>query len=252
MRLVVLLFIFTTYFSFSLDKTSFKLNVSYDGVSTFLEAGYSDSTTNVYDENYENDLPPFPPPQGIIPTFRIIREYEGREDELIFTDIDLRAKPIQNDTIIDYAFELLGNREQGKDFRLTVPIGDLDQRIKEIRVVDNITGGTLVDSNIVNGVPLVIDNIFIETYTISVRFIQTETSVSNTAEDNGFYYSNGIIYNEGNNADRVAVYGLNGTKQIEVKGSNSSFNVNSLGRGVYFAYIYYNDNVVGKLKIVKL
>jgi hypothetical protein len=175
MRLVVLLFIFTTYFSFSLDKTSFKLNVSYDGVSTFLEAGYSDSTTNVYDENYENDLPPFPPPQGIIPTFRIIREYEGREDELIFTDIDLRAKPIQNDTIIDYAFELLGNREQGKDFRLTVPIGDLDQRIKEIRVVDNITGGTLVDSNIVNGVPLVIDNIFIETYTISVRFIQTET-----------------------------------------------------------------------------
>lgn len=252
MRLVLLLFIVSTYMAASLEKVSFKLNVNYDGVSSFLEAGYSDSTTNVFDEGYENDLPPFPPPQGIIPTFRIIREYEGRDDELIFTDIDLRAKPFQNDTIIDYLFHPLGNREKGKNFTLTVPIGDLDKRIKEIRVVDNVTFGTLLDTNIINGVPVEIDNEFIERFTISVRYVQTETSVASFDEDDRFYYSNGNIYSDTQNADRVVVYGLNGTKEFELEGRGNSFDISELGRGVYFAYIYYNHNVVSKLKIVKL
>lgn len=252
MRLVVLLFIITTYMASSLEKVSFKLNVSYDGVSSFLEAGYSDSTTNVFDEGYENDLPPFPPPQGIIPTFRIIREYEGRDDELIFTDIDLRAKPIQNDTIIDYLFHPLGNREEGKKFILTVPIGDLDKRIKEIRVVDNVTFGTLLDTNIINGVPVEIDNEFIERFTISVRYIQTETSVASFDEGGSFYYYNGVIYSEAQNANRVVVYGLDGNKHMAIEKESNSFDISALGNGVYFAYIYYNDNVVGKLKIVKL
>ena len=252
MRLVVLLLVFTTYIATSLDKVSFKLNVSYDGVSSFIEAGYSDSTTNVYDEGYENDLPPFPPPQGVIPTYRIIREYEGRDDELIFTDIDLRAKPIQNDTTINYDFELLGNREAGKDFSLTVPIGSLDNRIKEIRVIDKITAGNLVDSNIVDGVPLVIDNAFIETFTISVRYVQTETSVTSADISSSFYYSDGFIYSDTQTTNKVDIYGLDGSKHLSLEKQSNSFDISTLGRGVYFAYIYYNQNVVGKLKIVKL
>ncbi len=252
MKTIFLLFIFGSSFAFGLDKTSFKLNIQYDGITYFLEAGYSDSTSLNYDEGYENDLPPFAPPQGIIPTYRIMRVYEDRADELIYTDIDLRATPQANDTIINYTLDLLGNREQGKELILTVPVGTLDDKIKEIRVTDKLSEGGQVDENIINGVPFKIENDFLERFDISVRYVKKETSVDNNAYARDIYYSEDIIYNRANNANRVAIYSLNGTNVLEIANHNGDFNVNTLESGVYFAYIYSNDLVVSKLKIVKL
>jgi len=239
-------------YSYGLDKTSFKLNVKYDGDSYFLEAGYSDSTTLKYDEEYENDLPPFPPPSGIFPSYRIFREYEDRADELINTDIDLRAEPIANDTIIEYKLDILGSREENKDFSLQVPAGLLDDRITEIRVLDDVTTGDIINEDISDGALFEINNRFVPGFYIRVRFEKSESSVVNSDRNDEIYYLDGIVYSGNKNTDKVAVYRLDGTKQLELNGNQNSYDVSQLGRGVYFAYIYSGNNVVSMLKIVKL
>jgi len=252
MRLIFLIIFLCASYSYGLDKTSFKINVTYDGASSFLEAGYSDSTTLKFDEEYENDLPPFPPPSGIVPTYRIFREYEDREDELIYTDIDLRAEPAAADTTIDFIMFILGNREEDKEFTFQVPIGSLDSRVKEIRVIDALTTGTIINKDISDGAEFEIDNRFIKDFIIRARFEKNKSSVTNSDLSDNIYYHQGFLYNDVIKCDRVAVYSLNGVKQIDIDGNKSIYDLSTLGRGLYIVYIYSGNNVVSKLKIVKL
>jgi hypothetical protein len=118
--------------------------------------------------------------------------------------------------------------------------------------LDDVTEGNIIDEVISDGALFEIDNRFISGFIIKVRFEKTGTSVVNNVRDEGIYYFEGIVYNNNKNCDRVAVYSLDGTKQLDMSGKQSNYDISKLGRGVYFAYIYSGNNVVSMLKIVKL
>ncbi len=242
---------FSTTSVLAVDFTQFTLNVNYDGTATLLRAGYSDSTTVYYDDKYEKDLPSFPPFEGIMPGFRIIRQYDGLPDELIFTDVDYRERPTSNLDTVEYQLDILGNREEGKDFYFFVPKGTKSKEVVEVRIVDAIDG-TLVDSNIVNGQTFYVKNRFIQNFKVRVVYLQSPTSVVKQIEDNSIYYSNGKINLTNRLYQKYELYDLTGNLIRENGYIGSTIDIQNVQSGVYFAYIYESDLVIRMLKIIKL
>lgn len=230
----------------------FTLNVNYDDAATFVKAGYSDVTTDDYDEKYEQDYPPFPPPSGIIlPAFRINRNYPDGSNELIYSQMDYRFTP-ERDTTIDYSLDILGTRDEGRSFYIEAPINAISNNIRSIRILDKPLNGKLIDSNIVNGKRLFIDNRFISNFIVRVSYDISTNSVENNINDRQIYFSNNIIYNNSKNADRFEIYNENGQRIVSDKFIMNTYNIDYIKRGIYFIYIYDNDVVIRMLKIVKL
>ena len=251
-KLVLLLIVGITYTTFSLDFTQFTLNVNYDGDSFILKAGYSDSTTIYYDEGYEKDIPSFPPPGGIIPGFRIIRQFDDLPDELIYSDSDYREVPENEIDTVEYRLEILGNREEGKDFYFVVPQGSKSKEVVEIRVVDIASKGNQIDSNIVDGNRLYVKNRFLEDFFIRAVYRKNPTSIVRNVEPNTIYYSNGIIKLDDKKYEKFELYNLAGNKIRENRYIENTIDINDIQNGVYFAYIYESDFVIRMIKIVKL
>lgn len=236
----------------AIEFTQFTLNVNYDGSGTLLKAGYSDSTTLFFDEKYEKDIPPFPPPQSIIPGFRIIRKYKDFPDELIFTDADYREKPTRNVDTVQYQLDILGSREEGKDFYFYVPNGTRSKEVVSVRIIDGVSGGKLLDSNIIDGKRLYVKNRFIENFFVQVVYSQNPTSVVKPVNDNSIYYSDGIINMSNKIYKKYQLYDLTGNLISENGYIGNQINIQNVQSGVYFAYIYESDLVIRMLKIIKL
>lgn len=249
--ILILLLCFTAS-SFALEFTEFTLNVNYDGNSFLLKAGYSDSTTVFYDEKYEKDIPSFPPPGGIIPGFRIIRQYEDLPDELIYSDSDYRERPLKTLDTVQLQLDLLGNREEGKDFYFFVPKGTKSKEIVEVRIIDQASKGLQVDSNIVDGQRLYVKNRFLQNFFVKVVYNQAPTSLVRQVEDNSIYYSEGIINLNNKIYQKYQLYDLTGNLISENGYIGNQINIQNLQSGVYFAYIYESDLVIRMLKIIKL
>lgn len=230
------------------NKVDFEIAVGYDGAVTRLTAGYSDSTTINYDADYEDDLPPFSPPQGITPTFRINREYENGSNELIYSYRDYRAVPVVD--TIDYQLDILGTREEGKEFYFVIPLSSISKGVEEVRIIDNTLEGKLIDSNIIDGNRLKVTNRFINSFTIRVKYKLVQTSVE-FPENIDVYYSEGTIHCDNRNY-QIEIYGQTGQKFVSKNGLYNTFDVSNLPNGIYFAYIYDGDVVIKMLKIVKL
>lgn len=250
-KLVLILILTIASSAIALDFTQFTLNVNYDGIPTLLKAGYSDSTTIYYDAKYEKDLPSFPPPEGIIPAFRILRQYEGLPDELIYTDADYRGKPTKNLDTVEYQLDYLGNREEGKDFYFFVPQGTKSAEVVEIRIVDAVSG-KLIDSNIVNGQRLYVNNRFIEDFFVRVVYQQSPTSIIKSVDDISIFYSKGVINTSNIIYQKYELYDLTGNLIRENGYIGNSIDIQNVQSGVYFAYIYESDLVIRMLKIIKL
>ena len=236
----------------AVEFTQFTLNVNYDGSGTLLKAGYSDSTTIYYDKNFEKDLPSFPPPEGIIPGFRILRQYENLPDELIYSDTDYREKPTKSLDTVQYQLDILGNREEGKDFYFFVPKGTKSNEVMEIRIIDRASEGVIVDSNIVGGQRLYVKNRFLQDFFVRVVYKQTPTSVVREVEDNSIYYSDGVINLDNKMYQKYQLYDLTGNIIRENGYIGNHINIQNVQSGVYFAYIYESDLVIRMLKIIKL
>ncbi|PKL80741.1 MAG: hypothetical protein CVV25_03300 [Ignavibacteriae bacterium HGW-Ignavibacteriae-4] len=251
-KLVLILFLCITASTFSLDFTQFTLNVNYDGNGTILKAGYSDSTTKYFDVKYEKDLPSFPPPEGIVPGFRILRKYEDLPDELIYTDSDYRETPTENISNVQYQLDILGKREDGKDFYFFVPKGTKSEKVTEVRIIDGITMGDLIDTNIIDGQRFYVKNRFIENFFVKVTYNQDPTSVVEPVTDNSIYYAAGIINISNKIYQKFQLYDLTGNIIKENGYIGNQINIQNLQSGVYFAYIYESDLVIRMLKIIKL
>jgi hypothetical protein len=252
MKKIILILLVSVFSStLALDFTDFTLHVNYDGNATLLKAGYSDSTTLYYDSAYEKDIPSFPPPEGIIPGFRILRQYDDLPDELIYSDADYRETPTANLDTVEYQLDILGKREDGKDFYFFVPQGSKSKEVVEVRIVDAIDG-TLIDSNIVNGERFYVTNRFIEDFVVRVVYNQSPTSVIKPVKDNSIYYSEGIINVSNTLYQKYQLYDLSGNLIRENGYIGNSIDIQNVQSGVYFAYIYESDLVIRMLKIVKL
>jgi hypothetical protein len=247
-----MLFLCFTTSTYAVDFTQFTLNVNYDGNAFLLKAGYSDSTTTFFDEKYEKDIPSFPPPGGIIPGFRIYRQYEDLPDELIYTDSDYREKPTKNLDTVMLQLDILGKREEGKDFYFFVPKGTKSQEVIEVSILDGVTNGDLIDSNIVTGQRLYVSNRFIENFFVRVVYRQPQSSVILNVEDNSIYYSNGRINISNQIYQKFQLFDLSGNLIKENGYLGNEINIQNIQSGVYFAYIYESDLVIRMLKIIKL
>jgi len=246
--IVIFLFMFGFYIAEAENKLDFELVVAYEGDVTRLTAGYSDSTTNNFDEEYEDDLPPFTPPNGILAAFRINREFEDGSSELIFSYKDYREVPTEIDTV-DYILDVLGTREEGKEFYFAVPQSGLSDKIKEIRIIDRVSG-TIIDSNIRDGIRFHVSNRFINNFIVRVKYEKVETSIE-IIDDESVFYSNGVIYSDNNNRV-LELFDVNGQKYIDRVRINKTFDIEFLPNGIYFAYIYDDKFAIKLLKIVKL
>lgn len=251
-KLILILILSFTASTFAVDFTQFTLNVNYDGKASLLKAGYSDSTTTFFDEKYEKDLPSFPPPEGIIPGFRILRKYNDLPDELIYSDSDYRARPSTELDTVMLQLDILGKREDGKEFYFFVPKGTKSKEVVEVSIVDGITNGDLIDSNIVDGQRLYVTNRFIENFFVRVVYKQTQSSVILNVDDNTIYYNNGKININNKNYRKFELYDLTGNKVQQTGYIGNQINIENLQCGVYFAYIYESDLVIRMLKIIKL
>ncbi|MFA7327067.1 MAG: hypothetical protein WC121_10415 [Candidatus Kapaibacterium sp.] len=251
-KLVLILFVCFSASTFAVDFTQFTLNVNYDGNAFLLKAGYSDSTTVYFDEKYEKDIPSFPPPGGIIPGFRILRQYKDLPDELIYSDSDYRETPSENLSSVQYQLDILGKRDEGKDFYFFIPKGAKSTEVEEVRIIDGITMGDLIDSNIVDGQRFYVKNRFIENFFVVVTYKQSPTSVVRQVEDNSIYYSEGIINLNNKIYQKYQLYDLTGNLISENGYIGNQINIQNLQCGVYFAYIYESDLVIRMLKIIKL
>ncbi len=247
----MLLLCYTTS-TYAVDFTQFTLNVNYDGNAFLLKAGYSDSTTIYFDEMYEKDLPSFPPPNSITPGFRILRQYEDLPDELIYTDSDYREKPTKNLDTVMLQLDILGNREEGKDFYFFVPKGTKSLEVVEVSIIDGVTNGDLIDSNIVTGQRLYVTNRFIENFFVRVVYSQPQSSVIINVENNSIYYSNGKININNEIYQKFQLFDLSGNLIKENGYLGNEINIQNIQSGVYFAYIYESDLVIRMLKIIKL
>lgn len=230
------------------NKVDFEIAVGYDGSVTRLTAGYSDSTTINYDADYEDDLPPFSPPQGIIPSFRINREYENGTSELIYSYKDYRAVPVVD--TIDYQLDILGTREEGKEFYFAIPLSSISKGVEEVRIIDKTLDGKLVDSNIIDGKRLMVTNRFINSFIVRVRYKLVQSSVE-FPDNVDVFYSDGTIYSNKHNY-QIEIYGQTGQQFVSKNNLYNTYDVNNLPNGIYFAYIYDDDVVIKMLKIVKL
>lgn len=230
----------------------FTLNLKYDGEATFVKAGYSDVTTDDYDESYEEDYPPFPPPNGIIlPAFRIKRNYPDGSSELIYSPKDYRKTP-ERDTTIDYTLDILGTREEGRTFYIEAPVNSISGNIKSIRIIDAPLEGKLVDSNIVNGKRLYIDNRFIQNFIVRVTYDVTTDIEDNIDNSNQIYFAGNTIYLDELKANKIELYNIEGQRILSDEITKNVYNLENINNGIYLAYIYDNDVVIRMLKIVKL
>lgn len=249
--IILVLLMCTTISTLAVDFTQFTLNVNYDGNATLLKAGYSDSTTIYYDEGYEKDIPSFPPPEGIIPGFRILRQYDESPEELIYSDADYRETPTNKLDTVEYQLDILGKREDGKEFYFFVPLGSKSEEVVEVSIVDAIDG-KLIDTNIVNGQRFYVTNRFIENFKVRVVYSQSPTSIIKPIEDNSIYYAEGIINTNNILYKKYELYDLSGNLIRENGYIGNNIDIQNVQSGVYFAYIYESDLVIRMLKIVKL
>jgi hypothetical protein len=254
MKIVILALLLSCYgFANSNELVSFQLVLSYDGLKDTLTAGYSDSTTDNYDEAYEEDYPPFAPPSGIIiPTYRINRVHSNGGNELIYSRFDYRETP-KNDTTIDYTLDILGTRDEGREFYVYVPPMSLPKTVESVRIIDKVLAGKIVDSNLVNGEKLYIDNRFLQNFIVRVKYNMNPTSVEDfDNEKSNIYYSNNRIYTNGTGANRLELYSIEGQRVLTDELNGDVYSLDGVNSGLYFVYIYDGDVVIRMLKIVKL
>lgn len=230
-------------------KVDFELAVSYDGVVSRLKMGYADSATIDYDEKYEQEIPPFPPPGSAIPSLRINRVYKNGTSELIYSNADYR--PVPTVDTVDYVLDMLGNRDENTEFFMAIPQSTKIEGIEEIRIIDVVLKGKLIDSNIIDGKKLIITNRFIDKFIVRVKYKLTPTSVREYYDDNSVYYSSNNIYNTIFGRE-LELYNANGQKSVDRVSLNNNYDMQNLPNGIYFAYIYERDVVIKILKIVKL
>lgn len=253
MKIFTLVLLFITFgFAKSAELTSFKLVLSYDGLKDTLVAGYSDSTTQNFDEKYEEEYPPFPPPSGIIlSTYRIMRYYSEVDSELIYSRYDYRATPGQ-DTTIDYDLDILGTRDEGREFYMYIPQSSLPKEVKSVQIIDKVLNGKLIDSNIVNGAKLNIDNRFIKSFIVRVTYDINPTSVEWSENKNIAYFYDNTIHTNDFSADKIKIYSVNGQLVLSDVLNSNSYNLTNLTKGIYFVNIYDANVVIKTLKIIKL
>lgn len=246
---IFILFILLSLSVQSETKVDFELVVSYDGVTSRLKMGYADSATMDFDEQYEQEIPPFPPPGSAIPSLRVNRVYKNGTSELIYSNADYR--PVPTVDTVDYVLDMLGNRDEGKEFFMVIPQSTKIEGIEEIRIIDVVLNGKLVDSNIIDGKKLNITNRFIDKFIVRVKYKLTPTSVREYYDDNSVYYSSNYIFNTTFGRD-LELYNANGQKTVERVSLDNNYDMQNIPNGIYFAYIYERDVVIKIIKIVKL
>lgn len=246
---IFILFILLTMATQAETKVDFELAVSYDGVISRLMMGYADSATIDFDEKYEQEIPPFPPPGGAIPSLRVNRVYSNGTSELIYSNADYR--PVPTVDTVDYVLDMLGVRDENKEFFMAIPQSTKIEGIEEIRIIDVVLDGKLIDSNIIDGDKLYITNRFIQNFIVRVKYKLNLNSVREYYDDNSVYYSSNYIYNTTFGRD-LELYNTNGQKTVDRVSLDNNYNMQNIPNGIYFAYIYEGDVVIKIIKIVKL
>lgn len=250
MRYILLI----TFLSFSSllsqEKISINFTIKYSSENYVMDVGIAEDATVDFDDKYENEKPPFQPPNGILPAFRLIRDVEGT-DELIYSDVDMRPFPDEGaDTISHrYRLDILGNIDTDRlDF--AIPFR-LDERIIKARLIDRVTEGNLVDMDLLEDKNFRIENQFIDEFYLEMSF---DVSVSSIKEYKGrqlFYnkYSNALI----NETNKSLLYLLDSNgRKLDISGNDRIINLDYLTVGIYF--VIFEDSKGNKkfLKFVKL
>ena len=250
MRFLILVFVLSFSSLLSQEKISINFTIKYSSENYVMDVGVAEDATVEFDDKYENEKPPFQPPNGILPAFRLIREVEGK-DELIYSDVDMRSFPNAGEDTIShkYRLDILGNIDTDRlDF--AIPF-QLDGRIVKARLIDRVTEGNLVDKDLLTEKNFVIDNQFIDEFYLEMAFDMSINSVDEYKDENITFNQKSSTLINNSNLNMSVMYDISGTT-FQLTNNDRIINLDYLPVGVYF--IIFEDNNRNKkfFKFIKL
>lgn len=218
--------------SFTKEK-SIKHNLLFEynnEATVFMRMGMDSSATDFWDKELEQDLPPLPPPDGVIPTF-FVYDTISKQNKLSQIDYKLYEEGYVKK---NYIVRLLGNPQI--NYKLLVPF--LPDEVDSLIVKDRITGNFLRWKVTESNKDTVISNLYTQ-FEIDVFYntislgINKEIDKNNLLSDEmNYLYSNIIFKNNqleilDNQIKILSIYDINGKTIKNYELNNSNYNQNN-------------------------
>lgn len=216
--------------SFTKEK-SIKHNILFEynnEASVILRLGMDSSATDFWDKDLEQDLPPLPPPDGVIPTFFVL-DSSIKQNKL--SQIDYKSYE-EGITKKNYIVRLLGNPQV--NYKLVIPFMPIE--VDSIIVKDRISGNFLRWKVTESNKDTIISNLYTQ-FEIDVFYNTINLSINDNNNDNyikneeiNYLYSKVIYKNNTINIldskiNVLAIYDING-KIIENYQQNNNYILN--------------------------
>ena len=209
----------TTKNGYSLDKLIFGLDSK---ASSSLDTALG-----------EREIPPIPPPEGVHGGFMI---FDTNQNSNIYTFVDLRPYPSDNFTADTFFLRLW----KGSGDLITFNWNPLWPEILSAKIVDALTGGSIININMKDSTKALIDNEFIENFLVVVSY-DPQTSVSDNNDNSQIIISPQPVNDKINIISDVNITSyriLNLTVNIVQSGNISSglerIDAGMLLQGIYF------------------